>query len=399
MTEPSTSPDNQSTEADDEISLLDLLVVLARNKLLILGFPFVAALIAAGYSFTFTSIYTAYTKILPPQQSQSASSAMLAQLGGLANLVGGATGIKGPNDTYIAILKSRTVADDLIERFGLMKVYGTDINHPSDAHRQLEGVTKITSGKDGLILIEVDDKDPKHAAELANGYVDALFKFTNVLALTEASQRRLFFERQFAEAKENLVNAETAARHALQTSGLVKVDEQGRAMMEATARLRAQISVKEVQIGAMRTFAADRNPDLRFSLQELEAMKRELAQIEGAGGARSALGTPNRQGMESLRLLRDVKYYEVIFDLLARQYEMAKIDEAKEPAIIQVVDKAIAPDRKSKPSRRNFVVLCATASLFLALVWVFGREAVARISRDPLHAERLRALKRSFAWR
>ena len=234
MTEPSASPDNQSTEADDEISLLDLLVVLARNKLLILGFPFVVALIAAGYSFTFTSIYTAYTKILPPQQSQSTSSAMLAQLGGLANLVGGATGIKGPNDTYIAILKSRTVADNLIERFGLMKVYGTDINHPSDAYRELEGVTKITSGKDGLIHIEVDDKDPKHAAELANGYVDALFKFTNVLALTEASQRRLFFERQFAEAKENLVKAEIAARQALQTGGLVKVDEQGRAMMEAT---------------------------------------------------------------------------------------------------------------------------------------------------------------------
>jgi len=397
MTEPSNLPDNQLTGDDDEISLLDLLVVLAKYKLLILGLPFVVAVIAAGYSLTLPNIYTANTKILPPQQGQSTASAMLAQLGGIAGLVGGAG--KNPNDVYIAMLKSRAVADNMIQRFGLMKLWGIDIKHPSDAYNVLAGVTKITSEKDGTITIEVDDKDPKRAAELANAYIDELVKFTSVLAVTEASQRRLFFERQFAVAKDNLSNAEAAARQALQTGGLVKVDDQGRAMVEVTARLRGQITVKEVQIGAMRTFAADRNPDLQLAQQELESMKRELAKMEGAGGAKATANGLNGQGTDSLRLLRDVKYHEVIFDLLAKQYELAKIDEAKDSSVIQVMDKAIEPDRKSKPKRSLIVQSYALAALFICILWAFVREGMAKVKADPQQASRLLDLKRYLAWK
>ena len=399
MTEPSNLPDNQLTGDDDEISLLDLLIVLAKYKKLILGLPFVVALISIGYALLLPNIYTATVKILPPQQNQSASSAMLAQIGSLASLVGGA-GAKGPNDLYIAMLKSRTVADNLIRRFGLMQLYEVDVNHPSDAYVRLARVTNIVSARDSSIIsIEVDDQDPKRAAELANAYADELLKFTQVLAVTESSQRRLFFERQFAQAKENLTKAEAAARQALQTGGLVKVDEQVRAMVEATGRLRGQITVKEVQIGAMRAFAADRNPDLQLAQQELESMKRELAKMEGAGGARSAIDGQSGQGTNSLRLLRDVKYHEVIFDLLARQYEMAKIDEAKESSIIQVMDKAIEPDRKSKPQRAKLVVLWTMVAGFLAIMWAFVREALVKGGSDPKKAQRLQAIKRYLAWR
>ena len=394
MTEPPNLPESQSTD-DDEISLLDLLIVLAKHKKLILGLPFVVAVMVAGYSLLLPDIYTATTKIIPPQQNQSTASAMLAQLGGLAGLSGGAA--KSPNDVYIAMLKSRTVADKLIQRFGLMKLWEIDIKHPSDAYKVLGGITKITSEKDAIITIEVDDKDPKRAAELANAYVDELFKFTGVLAVTEASQRRLFFERQFALAKDNLAKAEAAARQALQTGGLVKVDDQGRAIVEVTARLRGQISVKEVQIGAMRTFAADRNPDLRLAQQELESLKRELAKIEGAGGTKSATNGPSGQGSDSLRLLRDVKYYEVIFDLLARQYELAKIDEAKDSALIQVLDKAIELDRKSKPHRSLIVLLYALLAGLIAIVWAYTREALEvqreRAKNDSQQVERLARLK------
>ena len=386
-------------QASDEINLLDLLIVFAKHKKLIIGLPMAVGLLAVIYALLLPNIYTANTKILPPQQSQSAAASMLAQLGNAGGLLAGAAGIKNPNDLYVAMLRSRTVADNLIQRFRLMELWKIDTQHPSDAYKALDGVTSITSGKDGLIIIEVDDIDPKRAADLANAYVEELFKFTRVIAVTEASQRRLFFERQFGLAKENLVKAETAARQALQTGGLVKVDDQGRAMVEATARLRGQITVKEVEIGTMRTFAADRNPDLQRLLQELQSMKRELSRIEGSGGPKSGQTSASRQGIDNLGLLRDVKYHEVIFELLARQYEMAKIDEAKDSAIIQVMDKAIEPDRKSKPKRSMIVLLSTMLAGFAAILLAFLGEAAAKARSDPQQAERLRTMKRYLARR
>lgn len=400
MTDPSNTPDGHSTNAeDDEISLLDLLIVLVKHKMLILGLPIVVAVIAAGISLLMPVTYTATTKILPPQQSQSGASAMLAQLGGIAGLVGGGAGIKNPNDIYVAMANSRTLADNMIQRFGLMRLWEIDIKHPSDAYKRLAGITRITSEKDGTIAIEVDYNDPKRAAELANAYVDELSKLTQVFAVTEASRRRLFFERQFAQAKDNLAKAEAGARQALQTGGLVKVDDQGRAMVETTARLRAQITVKEVQIGAMRTFAADRNPELQFAQHELESLRRELAKIEGVHGAKTGTNASNVQGAESLRLLREVKYHEVIFDLLARQYELAKVDEAKDSTVIQVLDKAIEPDRRSKPKRTLIVLLSALSALFAGILWAFVREAMVKANSDPQHLVRLQAIKRYLAWR
>ncbi len=387
MTDSSRLLDGQPTDPDDgETSLIDLLNVLLKHKILILVLPIATAIIVAGYSLTLAPIYTANTKILPPQQNQSAASSLLAQLGGGGFLAGVVPGLKNPNDLYIAMLKSRTLADGLIQRFGLMKLWAIDVKHPSDVYGMLGGISNIASGKDGLINIEVDSKDPKFAADLANAYVDELFKFTGAVAVTEASQRRLFFERQFNLAKENLAKAEAAARQGLQTGGLVKVEEQGRAMVEAIARLRGQITVKEVQIGAMRMFAAERNPELQRAQQELESTKRELAKLEGAGGGKLEANSRSGQGIDNLGLLRDVKYYEVIFELLARQFEMSKIDEAKDSALIQVIDKAIEPDRKSKPKRTLMVLLGAMAGLFVAILWVFILEAMKRFKsrkRNP----------------
>src|SRR6266536_1713113 len=269
---------------DDEVSLLDLLIVLAKRKRTVLGIPFVVAIAAVIISLLLPNIYTGTTRILPPQQSASAASALLSQLGGAVGGLGGAAsgalGIRNPNDLYVGMLKSRTVADNLISRFELGKVY--DEVRLSDARKRLEKETAIVAGRDGIITIEVDDKDPKRAAELANAYVDELMKLTKVLAVTEASQRRLFFERQLIQAKDNLTAAEIAARQGLQKGGLAQVDAQGRSMIEVTARLRAQISVKEVQIGSMRTFAAEGNPELQRTQQELEALRRELARVEGS---------------------------------------------------------------------------------------------------------------------
>ncbi len=401
MTDPLPT-DNESrttnNEDDDEISLLDLVIVLVKHKKLILGLPFVVAVLAAGYSLLLPNIYTGTTRILPPQ-GQSSSSALLAQLGGLASLAGGMASIKSPNDLYIGMLKSRTVADNLIQRFGLMQVY--EAKYPSQARQGLAGVTKITAGVDGIITIQVDDRDPKRAAELANAYVDELFKLTKVLAVTEASQRRLFFERQFEQARDNLTKAEADARQAMDRGGLVQVEGQGRAIIENTARLRGQITVKEVQIGAMRTFATDNNPDLKFAQQELESLKRELARIEGTSGSKAGNGQENdNSGIDSVSLLRNVKYQETVYELLAKQFELAKIDEAKDSAVVQVMDKAIEPDRKTKPWRTLIVLLSALAALFAGILWAFVREAIVKANTDPQQVARLQALKRHITtWR
>src|SRR6266581_5095974 len=329
------NPKDTSPAADDDgVSLLDLLIVLAKHKRIVLGVPFVAAVVAAIISLLMPNIYTGTTRILPPQQSASAATALLNQLGGAAGVLAGASGsalgIRNPNDLYVGMLKSRTVADNLIARFDLSQVYDEVLQ--SSTRNSLRSNTTIVAGRDGIITIEVDDKDSKRAAELANAYADELMKLTKVLAVTEASQRRLFFERQLLQVKDNLTAAEMTARQGLQKGGLAQADAQGRSMIEVTARLRAQISVKEVQLGAMRTFAAEGNPELQRTQQELGALRRELSRIEGSSpiAAISGRDTAGNSGLDNLGRLRDVKYYEFLYELLAKQYELAKIDEAKD---------------------------------------------------------------------
>jgi tyrosine-protein kinase Etk/Wzc len=392
-----------SATEDEEVSLLDLLIVVAKHKRIVLGFPFGIAVAAAAVSLFLPNIYTGSTRILPPQQSASAASALLNQLGGalggLAGGAGGALGIRNPSDLYVGMLKSRTVADSLIARFDLNKVYGRQLQ--SDTRSVLQNLTTIAAGRDGIISIEVDDKDPKRAAELANAYVDELAKLTKVLAVTEASQRRLFFERQLLQAKDSLTAAEVAARLGLQKGGLAQVDAQGRSMIAVTARLRAEISAKEVQLGAMRTFAAEGNPELQRTQQELEALRRELARVEGSSPLATGgkTGEAGNTGLDNLGRLRDVKYYEFLYELLAKQYELAKIDEAKDATIIQVMDKAIEPDHKSRPRRTVIVLISGISALFVAIVWAFGREAASRARTDPQRASRLEALRGYLRWK
>jgi len=296
----------EDESAEDEINLLDLLIVLAKHKRLVLGVPLAAGILAAIASLLLPNIYTGTTRILPPQQSASAASALLSQLGGalggIGGAAGGALGIRNPNDLYVGMLKSRTVADNLITKFELGKVYGED--RLSDARRHLERETTVVGGRDGIITIEVDDRDPKRAAELANAYVDELMKLTKVLAVTEASQRRLFFERQLEQAKDSLTAAEVAARQGLEKGGLAQVDAQGRSMIEVTARLRAQISVKEVQLGSMRTFAAEGNPELQRTQEELQALRRELARVEGSSPVNSGRKTRQSRPPSRREVLR-----------------------------------------------------------------------------------------------
>ena len=359
---------------DDEISLLDLLIVLAERKRTILWVTAAFAVIAIFVSLVLPQSYTAMVVLLPPQQSSSMGGAIASQLGnlgGMAALAGSGLGLKSPNDTIVAELKSRTVEEAMVQHFGLMQEYHQRLL--SDTRKVFEKHTTIDgSGKDGLLHISVEDRDPNRAAELANGYVDQFRKMSEHLAITEASQRRLFFEQQLEQAKDSLANAEEALKLTQQKTGLIQLDSQARALIESAASLRAQIAAKEVQIESMRTFATGENAQLIQAQQELDGLRTQLAKLGGSENIDAGLMVPKGQvpeaGLEYVRKLRDVKYYETIFDILARQFEIAKLDEAKQGALIQVVDAAVPPDRRSFPKRGMIVIGATAAGFFVGII-------------------------------
>jgi tyrosine-protein kinase Etk/Wzc len=392
----SSNNNEPAADEDKDVSVIDMAIVLAKHKWLIVFTTVGATILAVIYALLQPNIYSANAKILPPQQNQSANAALLGQLGALTGGGGGAN--RGSNDLYVGMLMSRSIADNVLKRFDLQKIY--NVSTPGRARSILAANTSVSAGKDNMITIAVEDTDPKRAAELANAYIDELYKLNQSLAVTEASQRRLFFERQLAQARENLALAERSAKQALENGGLVQVEGQGRAMLEGAARLRGQITVKEVQLSVMRSFATNDNPEFLRTQKELEAMRHELAKLEGSGGARndSPRGR-NDAGIDSFRLLRNVKYYETIYDLLGKQYELARVDEAKDSSLIQVLDKAIEPETKSKPNRMLIVLLAAFAAFTAAVGLAFVREALNKVRGEPIQTGRIHILKSYLRWR
>ncbi|MGE5522830.1 MAG: Wzz/FepE/Etk N-terminal domain-containing protein [Rhodospirillaceae bacterium] len=363
-------------------------ITLAKRKGLILALPVIGGLVALIIVLLLPKLYTATGRILPPQQTSSSAAAMLGQLGSLAGGAANALGIKSPAELYIGMLKSRTVADALIARFDLRAYYKADL--ASTARKHLADSSKISAGKDGIITIEVDDRDPKRAADIANGYIEELTKLTTVLAVTEAAQRRLFFEQQLEQAKNNLLKAELAARDGLD-SGVTVIDARGKSLVETSAQLRARAAAKEVELKAMRAFATERHPDIDRVKGELAALRDEIGKLEGATPARLPSGSnSNPRGIKNLELLRNVRYFEFLFELLGRQYEVARIDEAKDTAIIQVLDRAIEPDQYSKPRRLLIVTVSSVVTMIVALVLAMLLEHISRIKSDPIRGDKLK---------
>jgi tyrosine-protein kinase Etk/Wzc len=392
------------SEADrgrSRLNFLDSLSLIAANKKFILGVSLAASVLAAGGSMLLPNIYTATAQILPPQ-TQSPTSALLGQLGALSGAVGQSLGVKNPNDTYVAMLNSRSVADNLIGRFQLMKVY--DRKFQSDTRKELAKATSIYSGKDGIISVQVDDEEPKRAAALANGYIEELQKLTQTLAVTEASQRRLFFEKQLANAKRSLADAEVALKTVQEKTGLIQLTGQTEGIIRSAAEIKAQIATKEVMLGSMRTFATASNPEYIQIQQELVGLRAQLKKVEqglNAGGGDISVPTSKvpEVGLDYVRKVRDVKYYETIFELLAKQFELAKIDEAKQSSLIQVLDTAIEPDRKTRPARGLIVIITAVATMILAIAFVFARAFLAALGADEREKTRLEKLKSSLRWK
>jgi tyrosine-protein kinase Etk/Wzc len=391
------------SEASDpppgELHLLDVLIVLSRRRRFVVAFTLGAALLAGIFVLVVPSKYTATTTVMPPQQNASMSSALLGQLSGsnaLASVAGAGLGLKNPSDMYVSLFHSRTIEDSMVQRFGLIDRYKT--KKESDARTALEDHTTVALGaKDGLIRIAATDRDPKEAADIANGYVDEFKKLSATLAISEASRRRIFFEQQLLEAKENLTTAEETLKHTEQSTGVLQIDSQARSLIESAANLRAQVVAKEVQLQGMRSYATEDNPDVVTAEQQLAALKAQLAKLAGTDQDSGSdfivpKGKVPEAGMEYLRRLRDVKYYETISELIAKQFEIAKLDEARQGSIIQVVDVAVPPDKRSFPRRTLTVVAAALLAFFGASFWVIFRSMWNDVKQQPQIRSRLQVL-------
>jgi uncharacterized protein involved in exopolysaccharide biosynthesis len=368
---------------EEGLSLLDIALPLAEHwKLLLIG-PLLAGLLALGVTYLMKPIFTSRTVFLPPQQQQSAAAAAMAQLGALSGLIGGAAGLKSPADQYVALLQSTTVADRLVDEFKLMQVY--DTKYRFEARKELAANSRIALGrKDGLITVEVEDTDPQRAAAIANRYVDELRRMTSQLALTEAQQRRMFFEEQLKKTRDDLTRAQTALEASGFSAGALRAEP--KAAAEGYARLRAEATAAEVRVQTLRRNLAENTPEVQQALATLAALRSQLARTEAPADSN---GGPDYVGK-----FREFKYQEALFELFSRQYELARLDESREGALIQVVDVAQPAEWKSKP-KRTLIALVATllAGVLLAVALIV-RYSWRLSLAEPRAAARLDALRR-----
>jgi tyrosine-protein kinase Etk/Wzc len=380
--------EQRSSEANavaaQEINMLDVLLLLARYWQLLVFVPFVAGLIGLAASFAITPKFTSSAQIMVPQSGQGGSLGGLVGAAGVSvNLGSGLLpGLKNPADQWVGLLSSRTIADAMLERFDLMKAYNSELRF--QARDSLAANTRIQASKDGLISIEVDDVNPEKAAAMANGYIEELQILSNKLAVTEASQRRLFLEKQLGQTMERLKKAASNLRASGLNVDLLKLSPES--AVDQLSRLRAEVASKEVQIAVMRNSMMDSNPVLQRALSELSALRRQLQKLDEPSAAQM------QQSAGYADAYRDYKYQEALYELLVRQLEIARADEAREGAVIQVVDPAVTPEWKSSPRRGFMAVAAAAAGLLAALLFMIVHAGMKHYRTDPANANKLKQL-------
>jgi len=396
-----------SRSAPREFDILDVILIFAARKWTIFLASVAGFVIAVVLVFMVTPMYTAKTTIMPPQQEQSNTSALFGQFSALASLggMGGSLGLKNPSDLFIGILGSDSVTDAMIKRFDVVKRL-----HPkymSDARNAVKKSAKFVAEKDGMISISVTDEDKDRAAAMANAYVDELYTLNNRLALGGTSQRRLFFDQQLALEKDKLADAEVALKKTEEATGVIAPSGQTETVIRQVAQLQAEITSREVQLDALRTSSTEQNPDVIRLNTELNGLHQQLRDLESGGGTGKHvpgdifLSTANvpQAGLEYIRKERDVKYHQFLFDLLARQYEAARIDEAKAAPIIQVVDPAFPPDKKSYPYRALWAIVGCGLGFCLSTAWVLASHIYRRLAADEEQGRRLALLKQELKLR
>jgi tyrosine-protein kinase Etk/Wzc len=379
-----------------KLDLLDVLLIFARRKWLILGWAVAGLVIAIIAILCAPTLYKSQATIMPPPQEQS-SAALLSQLGALTafSSVGSNLGLKNPADLYVAILQTNLVADNMVDRYHLMDVY--QIPDRDGAVGMLRKRSKFIAGKDGLMQIIVEDKDPKRAAVLANGYADELFQQNNRLAIGSASQRRLFFEQRLAQEKDRLADAEVALKQTQQSTGVLQLSGQAQNIIGQEANIQANITSREVQLGALLSSSTEQNPEVIRLRTELAGLREQLQQLQrGTNGDMLSQREFPAAGLEYVRKERDVQYHQTLYDLLARQLEAARIDEAKASPTVQMVDPPQVAKVRSWPKPLVFVIVGLVVGTMLGCIRVTVVYLYEYADTDPRLRDRYKQVKQAM---
>lgn len=387
---------------ESRIDFLSILVVLARTKGRVLVLTLGGLCFGVALSFVLKPTYTATAIILPPRQSSS-SAALLGQMGGseaAMGLGGSILGLKNPADMYVGILESRTIADNIINTCNLQKRFKTKTM--VDARAALQRETIFESGKDEMIHLAVRDSDPQVASQIANSYLDQLHDLNTRLETSEAAQRRNFYDSRLAEEKQALSVAEEGLRSTQQKTGVIQISGQAASIINSIAQARAQVTVREVQLQSMRTYAAADNADVQQLQQEIAGLRAHLSQLEQSqrtlepGDVQIPAGQLPEAALQYQRQARELKYHETLFDLLTRQNEAAKLDEVKSAPILQVVDRAIPPDKKSGPPRRLLALGSMLFGFLISLAWGMVELYLRYLRQIPAQAHKLAEIRSAF---
>ena len=372
---------------DDEINLLDYLLVLVRHKKMILWTCATTFVLACGITLLMPNIFTSTARILPPQENKSGVSALLGGVSDLAALAGVSLGSSSA-DLYVGMLNSRSVSDAIIDRFDLMNVY--DQEYRVKAYGKLADHASISLDKDqGIISVSVEDEKPQRAADMANAYVDELKKLNVQLNLNNAGRDRQFLESRLKVVKADLKNAEEALKTFQEKNKAIRIEDQATAIIEAISKLKGEIASKEVELGVHLSYQTEQNPEVKALREGIAQLKSQLKKLEESPTGQKvsddifiATSEVPDLGIRYARLMREFKVQETIFELLTKQYEVAKINEARNTSSIQVLDKAVPADRKSKPKRSVIVLLATFVAGFLAILAAFVREYATRMSEE-----------------
>jgi tyrosine-protein kinase Etk/Wzc len=396
---------SKAAVAPQGIALLDALLIITKSKgklaLITIGTTLLGAIVA----FAMKPVFTSTALIMPPQAPQSSLSSLMGSLGSLSALSGGGASsfLKNPSDLYVGILQSETIANRAIATFNLQNRWHTKSLY--ETRKRLEDHVNFEASKNGLIQISAKEKDPQQASALANFFVDALYQINSTLAISEASQRRLFFEQQLDKEKEALASAEEDLKKTQQKTGIITVSGQAEMAIRSIAEHQAEISQNEIKLQATRLYATEENPEVIRLKEEISTQQQQLATLEdnqqrmAPGDTRVATNQFTEGSLDYVRKLREVKYHDALLAVLSRQYEAARVDEAKSAPLIQVVDRATPPDHRSGPPRMLIIIGFAVLGFLVALGWIFLASNIAQARQTSAVSSRLDRLRTQLAWR